>query len=214
MVGKLAPVDGLERLVADLAADTIGDTFNFLRDEVPDLDREDGAAVRRANLAHYLASRAGAEVVAVGEAAGYRGARWSGIAFTSERTLASWGAPYQPSSLRADGWPEPSATIVHGVLDELGAEERVLLWNAVPTHPHRPREPLTNRRPTVAEIEAGREYTRRLLDLVRPREVVAVGRVAASILDEDTVCLRHPANAGAAEFAAGMRRLLSARSGG
>ena len=124
--------------------------------------------------------RAGADVVALGEAAGYQGMRWSGIAFTSERDLARWGEPYRPTCA-ARRWSEPSGTIVHRVLGELGAERRVILWNTVPTHPHRPGVPLSNRRPTAAEVEAGAEFARRLIALVRPATVVAVGRIAESV---------------------------------
>jgi hypothetical protein len=203
----VSPADSFARLVGDLAGAEIGDTFNFLREEVSELDVGGGASTRRANLVHYLEARADADVVAIGEAGGYRGARWSGIAFTSERTLASWGPPYASSSLRGD-WPEPSATIVHRVLGELEAEERVILWNTVPTHPHREGEPLTNRRPTASEIAAGVAYARRLLELVRPRLVIAVGRVARAVGD-DLPCIRHPANAGATQFADDMRRHLA-----
>ncbi len=88
------------------------------------------------NLRAYLAARDTAEVVALGEAAGYQGMRWSGIAFTSERDLARWGAPFRPTSTaRKNGWSEPSGTIVHRVLGELAAEHRVIVWNTVPTHP-------------------------------------------------------------------------------
>ncbi len=165
------------------------------------------------NLLHYFDARARAQVVAVGEAPSFRGMRWSGIPFTSERTLDTWGEPYQRSSLRPEGWTEPSATIVHRVLGELGVEDRVLLWNAVPTHPHVPDNPLSNRRPGVAEIDAGGEFARRVLELVQPPKVVAIGRVAesvlASILGKPVPYVRHPANAGASEFADGMRELLA-----
>ena len=203
---------GLQRFVADLASCDIGRTFNLFRDEMPGYDAEGGAARRRSNLLHYLDSRARAELLAVGEAPSFRGMRWSGIAFTSERTLDSWGAPYRRSSLKPEGWTEPSATIVHRVLAELGAEKRVLLWNAVPTHPHRADSPLSNRRPSTAEIEAGGDFARRLLELVQPPSVVAVGRVAESILrsilGKDVFYVRHPANAGAVEFADGMCALF------
>jgi uracil-DNA glycosylase len=199
---------GFGQLVADLASCDIGSTFNFLRDEVPELDAKGGAARRRENLLHYLETRAGADVVALGEAAGFQGARWSGIAFTSERTLASWGEPYASSSRKPGGWAEPSATIVHGVLEEVGAEQRVLLWNVVPTHPHRADAPLSNRPLTASETAAGTVYALRLIELVRPRMVIAVGRVAATIPTE-SVYVRHPANAGAAIFREGMRDLLA-----
>src|SRR5919197_1762831 len=146
----------MEELIAQLARATIGATFNFYRDVA-------GAATRCERLAAYLDSRADAPLLLVGEAAGYRGARVSGIPFTSERQLTGAGPT------------EPTATIVRRVLADLELEERVLCWNVVPTHPHRPGEPQSNRRPTRAEIAAARPF---LEALARGRRVVAVGRLA------------------------------------
>ncbi len=165
-------------------------------------------ALRLANLRHYLAERALADVVAVGEAAGYQGMRWSGIAFTSERDLARWGDPYRPTC-RTRRWSEPSGTIVHRLLEALGAERRVILWNALPTHPHVPGNPLSNRRPRTDEIEAGGVFAWRLIAMARPRVLVAVGRVAQGVLGEAAAYVRHPANAGSAQFAAAMHSLLA-----
>ena len=112
----------------------------------------------------------------------------SGIPFTSERQLTGRGPA------------EASATIVHRVLRELGIEREVLLWNVVPTHPGTEH---TNRTPTRAEIESARPF---LAELVAGRETIAVGRVAASVLDAPYV--RHPSHGGATEFATGLRRML------
>jgi hypothetical protein len=199
----------VERLLADLPHLRIGATFNQYAEAGPD-DVPRAPEIRLANLRAYLAERAGADVVCLGEAGGYQGMRWSGIAFTSERNLLRWGAPYRPSCA-ARTWSEPSGTIVHKVLEELGAERRVILWNTVPTHPHRPGEPLSNRRPTVAEVEAGAPLAMRLIELVRPRTVVAVGRIAESVLPPGTAYVRHPANAGGPAFREGMRVILGER---
>jgi hypothetical protein len=197
----------VEALLADLVHLRIGTTFNQYAEESAD-DVPGAAAIRVENLRVYLRQRAGADVVCLGEAGGYQGMRWSGIAFTSERDLARWGAPFRPTcSTRT--WSEPSGTIVHRVLDELAAERRVILWNTVPTHPHKPGRPLSNRRPTAAEVAAGAELAERLIALVRPRVVVAVGRVAESVLPAGTAYVRHPANAGGAAFRAGMRAILA-----
>lgn len=132
-----------------------------------------------------MGRRRNASIVLVGEAAGYNGARVSGIAFTSERQLTGTG----PAEL--------SATIVHRALAELGIADDVLLWNLVPTHPHRPGAPLSNRRPTAAEIAAGRPFAARVAE---GRRVLAVGRLAQQALGAPYV--RHPSHGGAAAFRA------------
>jgi hypothetical protein len=168
------------RFVESLAAAQIGATFNFYRDG-------EGASVRRGRLANYLAERAGAPWILVGEAAGYRGARVSGIPFTSERQLTG----------RLPG--EATATIVHRVLSDLGVAEQVLLWNLVPTHPHAPGNALTNRTPTRPEIVEARPF---LAELTRGRGVVPVGRLAQAELGGTYV--RHPSHGGAAAFRSGL----------
>jgi hypothetical protein len=67
----------------------------------------------------------------------------------------------------------------------------------VPTHPHRPGEPQSNRTPTRAEIRASRPFVD---ELARGRRVLAVGRLAERALDAPY--LRHPSHGGAAAFRA------------
>lgn len=160
--------------VEELARARIGATFNQYAAS-PSLCRR---------LENYLRARAQAPVLLVGEAAGYRGARVSGIPFTSERQLTGAGPA------------EASATIVHGVLRELGLEEEVLLWNVVPTHPG---TPSSNRRPTLEEAAAGVPFLERL---ARGRRVIAVGRLAQSATGAPYV--RHPSRGGARQFRAGL----------
>ena len=197
----------VEALLRELPSLRIGTTFNQFHDAGSD-DVPDAPPIRLANLRHYLEERREADVIAVGEAAGYQGMRWSGIAFTSEFDLLRWGDPYRRSSRRPRPWKEPSGTIVHGILDELGAERRVILWNTVPTHPHLTGKPLSNRRPTREEITAGRVVVQRLVDIVRPRILVGIGRIACAALPEAQY-VRHPAQSGASAFRLGMREILS-----
>jgi uracil-DNA glycosylase len=160
--------------VAELVEARIGATFN----------QYSRSRLRRQRLVAYLESRRSAPVLLVGEAAGYRGARLSGVPFTSERQLTGSGPA------------EATATIVHRVLRELGLEEDVLLWNIVPTHPG---TATTNRRPSRGEVAAGLPFARRL---ARERQVVPVGRLAHAALGGAYV--RHPAHGGAREFRAGL----------
>ncbi|HET7744202.1 MAG TPA: uracil-DNA glycosylase [Gaiellaceae bacterium] len=190
----VAPVVPAE-LVERLARARIGTTFNQYA-------RGPRAGLLRERLVAYLEEKDGADLLLVGEAPGYRGARVSGIPFTSERQLTGRGPA------------EATATIVRRVLDELGIGERTLLWNVVPTHPHEARDQATNRRPTVREVEASAPF---LAALAAGRRVIAVGRLAESVLGIDG--LRHPSHGGARAFRDGLRafgagRLLESAAGG
>jgi hypothetical protein len=170
------PISFVERL----AVAEIGETFNQY------------AAPRLAQrLLVYLERLAAVPILLVGEAAGYRGARVSGIPFTSERQLTGAGPA------------EATATIVQRVLAELGVEAQVLLWNVVPTHPHLPGTPCSNRRPTRPEVIAGLPFVR---ELARGRRTIAVGRLAEGVLDAPAV--RHPSHGGARAFRSGLAELL------
>jgi uracil-DNA glycosylase family 4 len=167
------------RFTTELAAATIGATYNQYAD----------SELRRRRLRAYLDARCDAPFLLVGEAPGYRGARVSGLPFTSERQLSGRGPA------------EATATIVQRVLAELGVDEQVLLWNVVPTHPG---TATSNRAPTRAEIDDARSF---LDALAHGRDVVAVGRVAARVLGAPYV--RHPSHGGAVAFAAGLARTLA-----
>jgi uracil-DNA glycosylase len=169
----------MRSLIDRLVAARIGQTTNFYRLGA-------GAALRRERLADYLDARAEAALLLVGEAPGYRGARVSGIPFTSERQLTGLGPA------------EATATIVHRVLAELGLADQVLLWNVVPTHPGTDR---SNRPPTRAEVAAGLGFAE---ELAHGRCVIAVGRIAAGALG--TPYIRHPSHGGLAEFREGLLR--------
>lgn len=200
----------LAGLVADVAACPTPRTLvNPLRDRLAALDRPDAPAIRQANLLAYLERRPTPRAILAGEAMGWRGGRFSGIAFTSEKQLAQWGIPFAPSSLKDGGWTESSATIIHGVLDELDAEHEVVLWNTVPFHPHPAGRPLANRAPKVGEVALGRPFLERLVALLQPAQVIAVGRVAEGALgDLATGHVRHPAQGGATQCREGLRALL------
>lgn len=172
-----------ERFVARLAAARIGGTYNFYC-------RGARAPLLRERLVAYLEAHADAPVLLVGEAAGYRGARVSGLPFTSERQLTGRGPA------------EATATIVQRALAEL--DVNVLCWNVVPTHPG---TAISNRRPSRAEVEAARAF---LDEVARTRRVVAVGRLAAAVTGAPYV--RHPSHGGATQFRLALEtRLESAR---
>lgn len=186
--------------------------FNQYRDSDPQLERPDGAAIRRRNLRRYLETFAGASYVLVGEAAGYAGCRFSGIPFTGEAQIVApeslpWarGGRFEQSSLEAP-WRERSGQIVWEALD---GRRDCVLWNAFPWHPHGAK-PLSNRRPRRSELQAGAPVLSCFLSLFSRAKVHAIGRVSQEALRNLGIpapYLRHPSHGGKAQFVKGIASL-------
>lgn len=178
--------------------------------------------IRRRQLGSYLTERLGrVKYLMVGEALGYQGGHFSGIAMTSERLLLggltdrgvqpehvfSSITPVRTSdpTIKPRGFTEPTATIVwsHFVSMKLDPRE-VIIWNAFPWHSFKPdRGMLSNRNPSDREIELGEPMLRRLIAITGIEHIVAVGNKAQhllSVLGMDAPKVRHPANGGAPEF--------------
>lgn len=162
----------------------------------------------------------------IGEAPGYQGCRYSGVAFTSERLLLAGSIPRCSSGLlpgqlsnrlttREKPFSEPSATIVWKALDDMGIAPRTLLWNAVQLHPHKPGDPWSNRTPTPAELDYGIPALQMLLERFPSVPVLAVGKKADQLLKRAGITpaatLRHPANGGARLFREGLRGVINQR---
>jgi len=195
--------DSISRFVDDLAREGTGALVNQYAVEVAGLDRPGGAVVRCTNLARYLEGRIGVPLTLIGEAPSAHGARFSGIAFTAERSL-----PRDRWTSAEGRWPngltELSATVLASAIRSAGVDsDGVVLWNVVPFHPARAGDPLRNRLPTLQEFELGAHWLDRFLTLVRPERIGAVGRSAQRFLP-DAWPLRHPAFGGGPELAAGL----------
>ena len=199
--------DSVAWFVADLARELTGALVNQYAVEVPGVDRPGAAAIRCVNLRAYLEPRVGARLALIGEAPSAHGARFSGIAFTSERSLNPTQRTSAPG-LAPDGFSEHSATILSRALAESGIDPAsVVLWNAVPFHPARPDDRLRNRRPRAVELALGQYWLVRFLALMRPGTIAAVGQSAAQVLPPGTRVLRHPANGGGPMLTAGLSAL-------
>ncbi|KXK14068.1 MAG: Uracil DNA glycosylase superfamily protein [Chloroflexi bacterium OLB15] len=176
-------------------------------------------AIRRANLSRYLQDLFArqTEWMLLGEAPGYRGMRLTGLPMTGRRQLRD-GVPELGVLGLARGYqdvPEPgfeaiqseqTATILWNLLPELGIVP--LVWGAFPFHPHEPGKMLSNRKPRANEVKLGQPLVRELLEIFKPKKVIAVGNVGYGLLTEmgvPCVKVRHPAQGGKNDFVAGMR---------
>jgi uracil-DNA glycosylase len=189
--------------------------FNPWKDRCPHDAEGNGPEARLQRLALHLDCEP--EFILTGEAPGYQGCRYSGIAFTSERLLGEGAIPRiaalpERLSTRRLPFSEPSATIVWKTLYRLGIAERTILWNAMQLHPHRRDELWSNRTPTPEEIGLGEPALRMLIEAFPKAKVVAVGKKAEGLLGDMGIkvagAVRHPANGGATEFASGLESLI------
>jgi hypothetical protein len=205
-----------------LQAAKLDNVFNpwFCRDVENDID-SDSPAIRLSQLKQYMLERKNAKYLLVGEALGYQGGHFTGIAMTSERILLgkmrhksitpghvfSGIEPRRTSmpSVKKDGFTEPTATIVWERLITSGFDMRdFILWNALPWHPYKPEKGiLSNRTPSENEFEKGKPVMLALLKSVNVSKVIAVGEKSRIQLGEmgiDASMVRHPANGGAPKF--------------
>ncbi|WP_129633774.1 uracil-DNA glycosylase [Candidatus Oscillochloris fontis] len=178
-----------------------------------------GNAIRRANLqrALELAVQRGPDLLVVGEAPGYNGARRTGVPFTSERILlegSQYGATQGFAIATNDGRisAEPTATIVYREMAALNLF--VVGWNAYPLHPHRPGNDQSNRQPRSAELALGLPLLAQVCTLFAGVPVLAMGKSAGRSLQQLGIShtpLRHPAQGGASQFAQGLREWCAQR---
>jgi uracil-DNA glycosylase len=220
---KFMPAQSVEKFIKLLSKSPPGAVFNpwWQVDKQNDIDCN-APAIRRKHLRAYLHKRLGkAKLAVIGEALGYRGGHFSGIPMTSERILLGKKRdsgiepeqailsiePRRTSKPRKcpDGFSEPTATIVWSTLLKLGLKpEQFVLWNAFPWHSFDPRRGmLSNRTPTRKERSTGLSVLESFLDLFPYDEIVALGNVAGSQLQElnlESRRVRHPASGGAKLF--------------
>jgi len=194
--GPSASLAEAKRFVRELAAiRTESDLFNPWGESDLAWDRSRLAPyVRRLHFTCYLARRLErARWVWIGEALGYRGARFSGVPFTSERILLGFhpeipaevafgrrgvrtSRPDHPilagrtsEATRLYGFAEVSATLVWRAVRVVGlAPEDVVFFSVVPFHPWDPkRGPMSNRPPRRREVREGLEVLSEFFGLFR-----------------------------------------------
>lgn len=174
-------------------------------------------AIKRDNLRLYLhvLSQNNSGMMLVGEAPGYRGCRLTGIPFTSEDLLRNSFAPGlgNPGFKTKGSTKEQTASIVWGTLNTYDLRYRLpLLWNAFPFHPHKIKNPCSNRNPTRQELDAGEPFILDLISLFKIRSFVAIGNTAAATLSKIGIycrIIRHPSFGGKREFAKGIETLYT-----
>ena len=181
--------------------------FNPYSDHCPSHDRVNAAQIRRRNLIRCIeyAIDTQVETIWIARDLGYRGGRRTGIPLTDEVHLHSTEKLFGDINLeRATKGPvvaERTAAIIWRVLARI--DQPVVLWNIFPLHPYVKNDPLTNRCHTRSERELSWPMLEALLEMIRPKQIVAIGRDAGNALSDIQYPLstvRHPSYGGQTEF--------------
>lgn len=202
------------KFVTALSEARLPSVFNPWADVCPLHDRYDAAARRRRNLERMLdaAMESKVETIWIARDLGYRGGRRTGVPLTDEVHLGSAAALMGGIELaRATEGPivaERTAAMIWRVLSRIG--QPVMLWNVFPFHPHEPGSQLSNRCHTRAERAATWPLLQAVIEMLGPRQIIAIGRDAQLALGEfglPTEGVRHPSYGGQREFIDGMYSL-------
>lgn len=163
----------------------------------------------------YLLEKQEDYILLIGEAPGYAGCKITGIPFTSGVTIInsqldifkSLKNEIYLSSIES----EKTATIVWEYLET--KNKLPIFWNSFPFHPHDFEHELSNREPNKAEIEEGKFYIEKIIEIFNPKKIAAIGRKGEitlnNILPNQSIeYIRHPSRGGKKEFLAGIDAFL------
>lgn len=191
------------------------DVFNPYADRCAVYDKPNAPALRRENLRTFLmaATAQSIDSIWIARDLGYRGGRRTGLPLTDEVHLPAFSKTFGGLKLhRATIGPpvaERTAAIVWRILARISVP--VFLWNVFPFHPYLPGEPLSNRCHSPRERRAGESFLIDLLDMLKPRRIVAIGgeahRFITGLKGSDCYYVRHPSYGGQNDFIAGIVEL-------
>ena len=180
--------------------------------EFDESDISDNAPkIRTANLKKYLLNHKNASYVLIAESPS-TGARYSGIAMTSEKVINTNNLDYECSSKKSQSGKYVYELTAKKVWDEILAQkENFVMWNAFAYNIHE-KDGRWFENPTTEELGQNLELLNSFLSLYEKAKIITVGKTAQNALEilgfSNFESIRHPSNDFKKEFPQQFKRFI------
>ena len=159
-------------------------------------DGENAPQIRCSNLKKYMIDNQNADCILIAESPS-KGARYTGIAMTSEGAIKNYKLPYEYSSANAKKSPKGESTAFKVWREITQSNKTFVMWNAFAFNIHT-KEDKWFENPVDEELHANKYILDAFLKLYPNAQVVAVGATAKKAMDilkiENVEDIRHPSN--------------------
>lgn len=178
--------------------------------QADDSDVENAYEIRCNNLRQYLIDKENADYILIAESPS-KGARYTGIAMTSEKVIKDCGLPYGFTSSNHKKYKKGEITANKVWHEIIKSKKTFALWNAFAFNIHM----CENRwfeTPMTEELNANKYLLENFIKLFPNAKIIALGDTAKKALDilkiHDADCVRHPSNDFKNEFPKQIARFL------
>ena len=164
---------------------------------------QNAAKIRCKNLKKFLLDNKNADYILIAESPS-TGARYSGIAMTSEKVLKDYGLEgFEFSSLNSKKAPKGEMTASKVWKEITKSKKKFALWNAFAFNINE-KEGRWFENPTEEELNSNIEILKAFVDLFPKATIISVGATAKKALEtlkfKDFKSVRHPSNDFKKEF--------------
>lgn len=201
-------VDGPRSFVSQVRELKFPNTFNPYVERCEQYDKPHAPEIRAGVLLDILqaAGKVDIDSIWIGRDLGHRGGRRTGLALTDDFRFSVHTKRWGVDVARPTVGPlvrERTATVVWEMLEQI--DKHIFLWNLFPLHPFPRDDEFRNRAHRASERDAGVELLLRLVSLLRPRRIVAIGKDSAralrnGVVEVDVWDVRHPSYGGESLF--------------